>query len=74
MGMSKADFFADNDVYIEYDHEEVMFRWDSENKKIYKKFMDENIEYEAKHDSKLFNDATLFGEEITKDRYFKHKS
>lgn len=70
MAMGKADFFADHDVFIEYDFEDVMFRWDSEEKKIYRKFKDEDVEHEVSHDSKLFNDATLFGDKITKETYF----
>lgn len=70
MGMSKADFFADHDVFIEYDFEDVMFRWDSEDKKIYRKFKNEPGEQEVPHDNKLFNDATLYGDVITSEQYF----
>ncbi len=70
MGMSKADFFANDDVFIEYEFEDVMFRWDAKEKKIYRKFKDEDVEHEVPHDSKLFSDATLFGDRITKEKYY----
>ena len=70
MGMSKADFFADHDVFILYDFEDVMFRWDAEERKIFRRFRNDDGEQEVSHDNKLFNDATLYGDVITKEQYF----
>ena len=70
MGISKADFFADHDVFIAYDFEDVMFRWDSAKKKIYRKFKDQNLESEISHDNKLLTDSVLFGKVVTKEEYF----
>jgi len=70
MGMSKADFFADHDVFIAYDFEDVMFRWDATSRKVYRKFKDQNVEIEVSHDNKLLNDSVLFGGTSTKEQYF----
>ncbi len=70
MDMSKADFIADHDVFVAYDLEEVMCRWDCRRKKSYRKFRNEAEEREVPHDSKLFNDVVLFGRAITEDEPF----
>ena len=70
MGIGKADFFADHDVFIEYDFEDVMFRWDVARKTIYRRFRHRHTESEVSHDNRLFNDSVLFGDVITKERYF----
>lgn len=57
------------DIYIDYPFEQVMFRWDSYNKKIFRKFYGERQELEVSHDNKLWNDATCDGTEITKEYY-----
>lgn len=71
-GMSKAQLTHERDVYIEYDYEQVMFRWDAACQKIYRKFYGKD-EYPIpiQHSNTLFHDALSFGSEITKDRYFQ---
>lgn len=74
MAINKGELFSRQDVYIDYQFEEVMYRWDHENKKIYAKFYgeDENST-PVPHDNRLFNDALLSGVEVTKADYIKGK-
>ena len=57
-------------VFIDYDFEEVMFRWDIVNRKVYRKFYNETDESEVSEDNKLFCEAFRFGKEILTDEYF----
>lgn len=74
MGINKGEIFAERDVFIDYDFEDVMFRWDHKAEKIYKKFYgkDENPE-PVPHCNDLFNEALLGGVEISEDDYRKGK-
>lgn len=70
MGIKKGEKFSQQDIYIDYQYEEVMYRWDHKAEKLYVKFYGENEKSEpVPHDNKLFNDALLSGREITKDAY-----
>lgn len=62
-------------LYIEYEYEEVMFRWDHSLRKVYCKFYGETNadEWEVPYTQDLFTQATLFGNEITKEAYDKGK-
>lgn len=72
MSIRKAQYFARNYVCIDYPFEEAMFRWDSVEKKIYIKFYGQEEKSEAvPHQNRLFNDALLSGNEITRERYEK---
>lgn len=61
-------------IYIDYPYESVMFRRDKETKKIYRKFYGKTESPKSiPHDNGLFNDALLYGEEITREEYIKSK-
>ncbi len=68
---NKGPEYAVRDVYVYDEFEEVKFRWDHLNRKVYCKFCDDNVEFLTNHDNKLYNDAILSGEEITKEQYEK---
>lgn len=70
MAINKAVFTGDEDVFVEYDYEEVMFRWEASTNLIFKKFYgtDEHP-VPVHHTDKFFNDALVLGERITKERY-----
>lgn len=72
MPINKGPTFQLRDVYIDYSFEEVMYRWDHVTKKIYVRFYgkDENPE-PVPFDNRLFNDALLSGNEITRQQYEK---
>jgi hypothetical protein len=75
MGINKGEQFKYQDIYVDYDFEEVMFRWDHLEKKIYRKFYGEIEDFDpVPHDNRLFNDALLNGEQIAKEEYIKGKS
>lgn len=74
MPINKGELFAYKDVYIDYPFEEVMFRWDHEAEKIYVKFYGKEERQEpVPYDNKLFNDALLYGNEMTKEEYFNKR-
>jgi hypothetical protein len=55
---------------VEYAFEQVMFRWDHVNQKIYRKFYGKLEGSDAvPHDNHLFNDALRFGDEISREEY-----
>ena len=70
MPVSKGELFAQGDVYIDYPYEEVMYRWDHQQKKTYVRFYGE-AEHPSPvpHDNRLFNDALLSGDQITREQY-----
>lgn len=57
------------DLYVDYDSEDVMFRWDSKLQKFYRKFAGESKESEVKYDNSLLTDALLNGDEISLGKY-----
>lgn len=70
MAIHKGTLFAVGDVFIDYPFEMVMFRWDSAEKKIYKKFYGKKETPEpVPYDNRLFNEALLSGREMTRDQY-----
>lgn len=72
MPISKGEVFEKRDVFIDYPFEEVMYRWDHVAKKVYVCFYG-NCESlsPVPHDNRLFNDALLHGEEISREQYEK---
>jgi hypothetical protein len=70
MGINKGKIFADRDVYINYPFEEVMFRWNHVEQKVYVRFYG-NAEYRnpIPQDNRLYNDALLYGSEISREQY-----
>lgn len=57
------------DLYVDYDYEEVMFRWDHIRKTQYRKFYGEDFEIEVPFNNRLYCDALLFGNEISAGEY-----
>ncbi len=74
MGVSKGEQFRHQDIFIDYDFEQVMFRWDYIEKKIYRKFYGKAEDLSSvPHDNRLFNDALLNGSQISREEYMLGK-
>ncbi|MGQ7273732.1 hypothetical protein [Marinobacter sp. V034] len=74
MPISKGEIFRIRDVFVDYPFEDVMFRWSHNKKIIFRKFYGEMEAVEPiSHKNRLYNDALLYGEEISKEEYFKGK-
>ncbi len=74
MPIDKGEKFKHQNIYIDYDFEQVMFRWDHLERNIYRKFYGESEGNKfVPHDNRLFNDALLYGDEITLNEYLKGK-
>lgn len=72
MGINKGEAFASRDIFIDYSFEEVMYRWDHVAEKIYVRFYGKDEKQEPiPHDNRLFNDAILYGDEISREQYEK---
>jgi hypothetical protein len=61
--------FRTGDVYIEYAFEDVLFRYDHESGRYFRKFLGEAGEDEIEFDNALFNDALSSGVLTTGERY-----
>lgn len=73
MAIKTGKYLDSKDVYIDYPFEEVMFRR-MKSSEIYKKFYREpESEKVVTSDNRLFNDALLYGEEISQEEYEKGK-
>lgn len=72
MPVEKRPIFDQRDIFINYPFEEVMYRWDHLRKKIYVRFYGKDESSIAiPHENRLFNDALLYGDEITFNQYQK---
>ena len=70
MGIHKGEDFARRDIYIDYDFEEVTYRWDHLARKCYVKFYGKPEHPQpVPHDNRLHNDALRFGREISREEY-----
>jgi len=70
MPINKGEIFAKRDVYIDYPFEEVMFRWDYIEQKVYVRFYGSAEKSDPiPHDNRLYNDALLCGGEISREKY-----
>lgn len=70
MPINKGQLFAENDVFIDYAFEKVMYRWDHIERKAYVRFYGENEKGEpVPHDHRLFNEAILSGDQIDRETY-----
>jgi hypothetical protein len=68
--VNKGKLFAENDVYIDYPFEEVMFRWDHLGRKAYRRFYSKpESPQTVALDNRLLNDAILYGEQISREEY-----
>ena len=75
MPINKGERFDRENIYIDYQFEQVMFRWDFLERKRYKKFYGESEGNKfIPCDNRLYNEALLYGDEITLEEYFKGKS
>ena len=68
MGISKGQF-RDRDIFIDYDFEDVMFRFEHGTRRFFRKFYGKPEEDEVPHDNRLLNDAMLFGDETDATTY-----
>jgi hypothetical protein len=66
--------FRQGDVFIVYDFEDVMFRYDAGSRRFFRKFYGESQESEVPHDNRLLNDAIRFGVETEAASYHSGKS
>jgi hypothetical protein len=72
MPIISPERFSKEDIYLDYDFEEVMFRYDHKTKNIYRKFYEQEEHTDIIPSSnRLYCDARRFGEEITKEQYLK---
>lgn len=70
MAINKGQFFTNNDVFIDYPFEEVMYRWNHTEQKIYVRFYGEEEKPDPiSHDNRLLNDPILSGDEISREKY-----
>jgi hypothetical protein len=64
--------FGTRDVYLDYDFEEVTYRWDHLTKTVYVKFYGEEEHPEpVPGNNRLYTDSKLYGREITREEYEK---
>lgn len=70
MGIDKGQL-RDADVYVRYPFEDVMFRYDGQEKRAYRRFIGETPEAPVSHDNELLNLALSFGEEIDAATYHR---
>lgn len=61
--------FRSGDLYIEYGFESVLFRYEHDTARYFRKFYRESREVEVPHDSELLCDATCSGVLTTAERY-----
>ncbi len=75
MAIKTGEYLHQNDVYIDYPYEEVMFRSKSGGGAVYRKFYgEEECPETISSSNRLFNDALLSGDEITKQEYESGKN
>jgi hypothetical protein len=71
---SKIDAFREgHDVYFDYPFEDVMFRWEYQTHKVFRKFYGQ-AEVEISHASNLYHDAISAGRLITAEQYARGTS
>lgn len=75
MGISKANLNEVNDAFVDYELEQVMFRWEASSRMVYRKFYgeDEGL-LPVEHNNRLFNEALAFGNQISAAEYEAGKS
>lgn len=74
MAIKTGEYLNTKDIYIDYPFEEVMFRRTCVDSLIYRKFYGEEEGSElVPDDNRLFNEALLSGNEITREDYMKGK-
>jgi hypothetical protein len=68
MGIENSKF-NEGDVYVDYDFEEVMFRYEFSTKRWFRKFYGKKTEMDVPFDNNLLNQSILYGDEITAEIY-----
>ncbi len=68
MGVNKLAL-RDADVFIRYDDEAVLFRYDGQQHQCFRRFIGEPTEVAVPHDNRLLNDALTFGRRIDAAAY-----
>lgn len=75
MALNKSDErFNTQDLFIDYEYEVVMFRWDYKLKKAFRKFYGESDESPIDYENGLFNEALVRGQEVALTVYTTGKS
>ena len=75
MAIEKGHIFRERDVFIDYPFEEVTYRWDHAEQKAYVRFYGAmEGEIPVLPDNRLFNDALLYGAEISRQEYEQGKT
>ena len=70
MGISKFALCEGNDLFVDCQLEEVMFRWDAKAGQIFRKFYGADDEtLLADHTNQLFNEVLRFGDEVDAETY-----
>ena len=65
----------DRDVFVDYELEEVMFRWDAKCGQVFRKFYGADKEsLLTDHANRLFNDVLRFGDEVSAGIYARGRS
>jgi hypothetical protein len=68
MAVSRS-YLRHRNVFIDYDYENVMFRFDHENRRYYRKYYGKDNEVEVWFDNRLLSKAFLYGCEIDENTY-----
>jgi hypothetical protein len=68
MDISKSDLKG-KDVYVDYNFENVLFRFEHKTRTFFRKFYGEDYEVEVKYNNRLLNDAIRFGDESDEHTY-----
>ena len=73
MGVRLEVFREGHDVYIDYPFEDVMFHYEYQTGRVFRKFYGE-AEVEVGYTSNLFREAISAGQQITPEQYAQGKS
>ena len=65
--------FESGDVWMDYEFEDVLFRYEFNTRLFFRKFYGDAKEASVPHDNRLLNDAIRFGEEVDCESYHRGK-
>jgi hypothetical protein len=63
------ELFAKGDVYIDYPQEDVMFHFERQSGKVFRKFYWRPAEDEVPYTSSIFAESMTYGTPVTRDQY-----
>lgn len=69
----RSEQFQEGDVYIDYDFEDVLFRFDHASRRVFRKWYGQGDEFEVPNDNNLYQQAIRFGDAIDAETYQKGK-